>query len=162
LVLAPGRRISTSQFLAIPWAPDALVAKAAGVALPTQADEDRFIHGLRTRFRSMPTEQKDYLRRAELRLVDFNQVYNGTIKTRALVAADIKKNVHSPADVWREARQVENNSAYGSRYYELYRSEAIGAVLHANGVAMNLYTLGSEFDRSMRNMQKFVTPVGVH
>jgi hypothetical protein len=50
--------------------------------------------------------QQEYLARAELR----------------------GKNVHSSGDVWREARQVENDAEYGARYYQLYRAEALDAI----------------------------------
>ena len=93
--------------------------QAAGVAPPTEAEKDRFAKGLPSQFASLPREQQEYLRRAELRLVDFYAAYEGTIKTRAIVAADIRKSVHSSADVWREARQVENDAQYGARYYQL-------------------------------------------
>src|SRR5262252_492428 len=86
---------------------DALVAKTAGVPPPTEAEKYRFMQALPARFASLPREQQEDLRRAELRLVNFHLVYDGTVKTRAAVVADIKKNVHSSADVWREARQVE-------------------------------------------------------
>jgi hypothetical protein len=89
---------------------DTMVAKAAGVAPPTEADKDQFVRNLPSRFASMPTELKEYLRRAEIRLVEFDMVYDGTVKTHAAVLADIRKNVHSSADVWREARQVENDA----------------------------------------------------
>ena len=113
---------------------DNLVAQAAGVPPPAQTVKDEFIRSLPSRFASLPREQQEYLRRAELRLQGFYTVYVDTINTRAVVAADIRKNVHSSADVWREARQVENDAEYTGKYYQLYRNEAVGAVLNASRV----------------------------
>ena len=98
---------------------------------PTETDKDRFVRSLPSQFASWPKEQQEYLARAELRLVDLVQVHDGTIKTRAIVDADIRKNVHSSGDVWREARQVENDAEYGARYYQLYRAEAFDAITNA-------------------------------
>lgn len=89
---------------------DTMVAKAAAVAPPTEADKDQFVRNLPSRFASMPIEQKEHLRQAEIRLAQFHIVYDGTIKTHAAVLADIRKNVHSSTDVSREARQVENDA----------------------------------------------------
>ena len=47
------------------------------------------------------------------------------------------------ADVWREARQVENDAEYTARYYQLYRNEAVGAVLHANRVNTEIIGLAT-------------------
>jgi hypothetical protein len=91
---------------------DTMVAKAAGVAAPTEADNDRFVRNLPSHFASMPADLKEDLRQAEIRLAQFDIVYDGTVKTRAAVLADIRKNVHSSADVWREARQVENDARF--------------------------------------------------
>jgi len=76
-------------------------------------------------------------------LVNFHLVYGGTVKTRAAVVADIKKNVHSSADVWREARQVENDAEYGSKYYQLYRAEALTAGFNAARVNSDIMGLGT-------------------
>ena len=129
---------------------DALVAKAAGMAPPTEAEKDRFAKSLPSQFASLPREQQE-LRSAELRLVDFYTAYEGTIKTRAIVAADIRKSVHSSADVWREARQVENDAQYGARYYQLYRNEALTAGLDATRVNADILGLGRLGDSVMRN-----------
>jgi hypothetical protein len=98
---------------------DTMVAKAAGVAPPTEADKDRFVRNLPSRFASMPRELKEYLRQAELRLAEFDIVYDGTVKTHAAVLADIRKNVHSSADVPREARQVENDARATGKYWQI-------------------------------------------
>jgi hypothetical protein len=76
---------------------DTMVAKAAGVAASTEADKDRFVKNLPSHFASMPTELKEDLRQAEIRLAQFDMVYDGTVKTRAAMLADIRKNVHSSA-----------------------------------------------------------------
>jgi hypothetical protein len=132
---------------------DALVAKVAGMAPLTETEKDQFVRDLPSRFASMPREQQEYLRRAELRLVDLHTVYDGTVKTRAAVTADIRKNVHSPADVWREARQVENDAQYGSKYHQLYRGEALAAVAHANRVNAQILGLGTAVRSMVNNMK---------
>jgi len=93
---------------------DTVIAKAAGVAPPTETDKDQLIRTLSSRFASIPAEQKEYLREAEIRLVQFHIVYDGTIKTHAAVLADIRNNVRSSMDVSREARQVEKDADSGA------------------------------------------------
>jgi hypothetical protein len=132
---------------------DALVAKAAGIAPPTETEKEQFVRDLPTQFASMPREQQEYLRQAELRLVNLRMVYDGTAKTRAAIAADIRKNVHSSEDVWREARRVENDAEYGSKYHQLYRSEAFAAVAHANRVNAQILGLGTAVQSMVNNMR---------
>jgi hypothetical protein len=62
-------------------------------------------------------------------------VYEGTVKTRAAVIADIRKNVRSSADVWREARQVENDTEHDGKYWQSYLNE--GLVAGANAARVN-------------------------
>jgi hypothetical protein len=138
---------------------DALVAKAAGVSPSTQTEKDLFVHNLPSRFASLSKEQQEYLRRAELRLADFRTVYDGTVKTRAAVLADIRKNVHSSADVWREARRVENDSELDHKYWQLYLNEALGAVANANRVNGDILWQG-QASRSMSRSGDINTPVG--
>ena len=133
---------------------DDLVATVAGVAPPAQADKDQFVRDLPSQFTSLPREQQEYLTRAELRLVDLRMAYDGTVKARAAVVADIKKRVHSAEDVWREARQVENDAQYGSKYHQLYRSEAVAAIGHATRVNAQILSLGTAV-RSMVNTMKW-------
>jgi hypothetical protein len=114
---------------------EALVSKAAGVPPRTQAQKDQFTQSLAARFASMPREQPEHLRRAELRLASFRTVYDGTIKTRAAVITDIRKNVRSSGDVWREARQVENDSEHDGKYWQLYLNE--GLLAGANAARVN-------------------------
>jgi hypothetical protein len=140
---------------------DALVAKAAGIAPPADAEKERFVRNLPSQFASLSNEQKDYLRRAELRLVNLVQVHDGTIKTREVVDADIKKNVPSSRDVWREARQVENDAQYGSKYYKLYRAEALNALGNASLVNLDVMGLGRA-GRSTTKSGDINTPMGPH
>jgi hypothetical protein len=132
---------------------DALVAKAAGIVPPTQVEKDQFIRDLPSQFESMPREQQEYLRRAELRLVNLQTVYDGAAKTRAAITADIKKNVHSRDDVGREARRVENDAQSGSKYHQLYRTEALAAVAHANRVNAQILGLGTAVRSMVNNMK---------
>jgi hypothetical protein len=132
---------------------DALVAKVAGIAPPAQTEQDQFVRDLPSQFASMPREQQEYLRRAELRLVNLQTVYDGTVKARAAVTADIRKRVHSPEDVWREARQVENDAQYGSKYHQLYRAEALSAIAHANRVNAQILGLGTAVRSMVNNMK---------
>ena len=120
---------------------------------PTRTEREEFIRTLPSRFASLPREHQQYLRRAEIRLQNLYTVYVDTIKTRAVVAADIRKNVHSAADVWREARQVENVAEYTARYYQRYRKAAVGAVLNANRVNTDIIALGGLDDRISQIMR---------
>jgi hypothetical protein len=70
---------------------DALVAQAAGVAPPTKAAEDQFIRSLPSRFGSMPREQQEYLRQADVRLESWYSKYIQTIQKRAAMIADIQE-----------------------------------------------------------------------
>jgi len=130
-----------------------VVAKAAGFAPPTETDKDRFVRSLPSQFASWPKEQQEYLARAELRLVNLVQVHDGTIKTRAIVDADIRKNVHSSEDVWREARRVENDAQYGSKYHQLYHAGALAALAHANRVNAQILGLGTAVRSMVNNMR---------
>ena len=136
-----------------------LVAQAAGVAPPTQAEKERFVRNLPAQFASWPPEQRDYLRRAEIRLASLRLVYEGTIKTRAAVLADVKSSVHSAADVSGEARQVENDAQYTGKYYQLYRSEVMGALFNAGRVNRAVTGLGAA-GRSTARSSDINTPVG--
>ena len=140
---------------------DTVVAKAAGVAPPTETDKDRLVRSLASGFASWPRDRQEYLARAELRLVNLVQVHDGTIKTRAIVDADIRKNVHSSGDVWREARQGENEAEYGARYYQLYRAEAWNAFANANRVNLDVMGLGRA-GRSTAKGADINTPLGQH
>jgi hypothetical protein len=140
---------------------DTVVAKAAGVAPPTETDKDRFVRSLASEFASWSRQQQEYMARAELRLVNLLQVHDGTIKTRAIVDADIRKNVHSSGAVWREARQVENDAEFGARYYQLYRAEALNAIGYANRVNLDVMGLGRA-GRSTAKSADINTPMGQH
>jgi hypothetical protein len=84
-----------------------MVAKAAGVAPPTEIDKEQFIRSLPSRFASMPTEKKQDLREAEIRLAQFHIVYDdGTIKTHAAVLADIRNSNPTPPDIRSADRNV--------------------------------------------------------
>ena len=100
-----------------------LVAQAAGVGPPTETDKDRLIRTLPSQFGSLSKVQQEALRRAELRVVPVNDGYTGTIKTRAAMIADIKRNVHSSADVPPVARQVENDTQHDGKYWQSYLNE---------------------------------------
>lgn len=128
--------------------------KSPGSRRLTQAEKDQFVRDLPSQFASLPREQQEYLTRAELRLANLRVVYDGTIKTRAAVIADIKGRVRSPEDVWRGARQVENDAEYGSKYHQLYRAEALAAVAHATRVNAQILGLGAAV-RSMVNNAKW-------
>jgi hypothetical protein len=138
---------------------DALVAKIAAVEAPAPSDKEQLMPNLAGQFGSMAREQQEYLRRAELRLVNFHLVYDGTIKTRATIAADIRKSVHSSGDVPREALQVENDAEYGSRYYQLYRAEALAAIGNATRVNSDIVGLGRA-GRSNTKSGDINTPIG--
>ena len=154
---------------------DALVAQAAGVAPPLvqetgrpcsvalTAARDQFIRSFPSRFDSLPEEQQRYLKNAEIRVATFDIVYRQTIQTRAVVTADIRRNVHSSADVSREARQVENDSvcvAIGAtlrcgKYWQGLEKEERAAVLNAFRINTQLIQMGSTVrENSNRQMQE--------
>jgi hypothetical protein len=133
------------------FASDALVAEIAGVAPPTQADKDQFVRSLPSHFASMPKEQQEYLRASQVRLANIHMDIDGTIKTRAAVEADIRQNVHSPADVSREARQIENDSQYGAKYYQLNHAEMTSAFFQAQSVNRQIQGLGRASQGVMKN-----------
>jgi hypothetical protein len=114
ILVNSGGMIVTKNDVDCQFYSDTMVAKAAGVAPPTESDKEQFVRNLRSRFLSMPAEQKEYLRQAEIRLAQFHIVYDGTIKTHAVVLADIRKHVHSSTDVSGEARQVESDADSGA------------------------------------------------
>jgi hypothetical protein len=136
-----------------------LVAQAAGVSPPTDKDEEQFIHNLAWRSWFLTQEQRENLRHAEVRLADFRLVYDGSIKTRTVMIADIKASVHSPGDVARIAREAENESGYTGKYYQMFRSEELAALGHAgrvNGAVLGLGAAG----RSMGRSGDINTPIG--
>jgi hypothetical protein len=128
---------------------DTLVAKAAGVAPPAQAEKDQLMRTLSSGSASLSKEQQEYLRAAEVRFVKFWLVYGGTIKTRAIVTADIRRSVRSPADVWRCARQVEND--VDRKYWRMYMNEGLTAVANAGRVNADIVALGGLNDSVSRN-----------
>jgi hypothetical protein len=136
----------------------ALVAQAAGVAPPTQAEKDQFIQNISSRFASLPREQQENLRRAELRLWSLRTVFDGSKRTRAAMTADIKKNVHSSADVSREARQLEDDTEHNGKYWQSYLKEGMAAVFNASRVNGDIIWLGGEMERTSRNQQSFGKP----
>jgi hypothetical protein len=134
---------------------DTLVAQAAAVAPPAQAEKDRFVQSIASRFASLPKDQQEHLRRAELRLWSLRTVYEGSIRTRAAMLADIRRNVHSSADVGREARQLENDTEHDGKYWQSYLSEGMTAIFNAGRVNGDLIWLGGEMERTSRNQQSY-------
>ena len=69
------------------------------------------------------------------------------------------KSVQSPGDVGRVARQVENDSEYTGKYYQMFHSEELSAGARAarvNGAVLGLGTAG----RSMGRSGDINTPMG--
>jgi hypothetical protein len=108
------------------------------------------MQSLPSQFASMPSEQREYLRRAELRLASFRTVYDGTIRTRAAVISDIRKNVHSSADVGREARRIENDAEHDGKYWQSYLKEALVAGANASRVNGDIVWQGSASESMSR------------
>jgi hypothetical protein len=132
--------------------------KRPGVAPPAQTEKDQFIQSIPSRFASLPKEQQEHLRRAELRLWSLRTVYDGSIRTRAAMIADIKRNVHSSADVSREARQLENETEHDGKYWQSYLNEGVTAIFRAGRVNGDIIWLGGEMERTSRNQQSFGKP----
>ena len=121
-----------------------LVALAAGIAPPTQAEKDQFIQTLPSQFGSMPKWQQEYLKRADGRLWGFATIYSRYNGARGEMIADIRRNVHSSQDIPNEARQVENDCVNANGKY-FVRSLVEGAT---NVITMSM---GLEaIERSMR------------
>jgi hypothetical protein len=147
-----GGMLVTQKDVDSQFSSDALVAQAAGLAPPTQAEKDQFIRSLPSRFASMPKEQKADLAAAEVRLANFENVFRNSIKTRAAIIADIRRAVHSSADLSREARQLEWDTGPLEKYGQSYQTELTGAILGANR------TIGIQ-----KQMQgKYPTNNGIH
>ena len=134
---------------------NAFVAQIAGVALPTQADKDRFVADLPLRFASMPAEERERLRDAQIRLASVHLTVDNADarETRAIVESDIRGSVHSSEDVARVARQVENDSLYGARYDKLSVTERLNAISRAQRVNSQITTMGRAVRDTMRNSQ---------
>ena len=120
-------------------ASNALIAKAAGISPPTQAERDEFLRDLPSKFPTLAAEEQQYLRLAESRLANFRQIYDSTRQIHAAITADIRKSVHSSEDAWREARVVENDSRSGYKYHRAYH----GALAHALLAPSRIFSLGA-------------------
>lgn len=125
VVVRSGGMIVTRDNVDCLFYADTLVAKAAAVAPPIAADKDRFVGDLPSRFAAMPMRQRQDLSQAEIRLARLEAVYDGTVKTHAAMVADIRKAVHAPADVRREARRVENDAAPAGEQIDAAPSQAL-------------------------------------
>jgi hypothetical protein len=132
---------------------DTFVAGIAGVAPPTQADKDRFVQSLPARFASMPAAERENLRRSQSRLGSVHLSIDGTIKTKAAVESYIRTNVHSSEDVFRVAREVENDSLYGAKYDVAGKAEKISAIRHAQQVNRQIIGMGNAVRNTLRHSQ---------
>jgi hypothetical protein len=121
-----------------------LVALAAGIAPPTQAEKDQFVRTLPSQFGSMPKWQQEYLERADGRMWGFATIYSRYSGTRGAMIADIKRNVRSSADIPNQARQVENDCVNRDGKY-FVRSLLEGAT-NVTTMSMGLEAI----ERSMR------------
>jgi len=130
---------------------DAFVAQIAGVAPPTQADKDRFVASLPSRFASMPAEERERLRMSQARLASVHLSIDGTIRTKAAVESYIKTNVHSSEDVFRVARQVETDCQYRAKYDLASKAEKINAIAHAQQVSRQIIGMGNAVRNVMKN-----------
>jgi len=130
---------------------DAFVAGIAGVAPPTQADKDRFVASLPSRFASMPAEERENLRMSQARLASVHLSIDGTIKTKAAVESYIRTNVRSSEDVFRVARQVENDSQYRAKYDLAGRAEKINAIRNAQQVNRQITAINGAVRNVMKN-----------
>ena len=72
--------------------------------------------------------------------------------------ADSRRKVHTSADVWHEARRLENDSEYGARHCELYRAEALTALTNADRV--NACVLGFGTASQSMTRSDINTPAG--
>jgi ketosteroid isomerase-like protein len=146
VVVNSGGTIITKVHVDSLYYSNALVAEAAGLAPPAQAEKDQLIRSLPSRFGSLTKEQQEYLSRANGRMWAFATIYSQTKNTRAAMIADIRRNVHSSADIPKEARRVENDCVNDNGKY-FQRSLLEGAT--------NVTTMSMGLDairRTMRDM----------
>ena len=148
VVVNSGGTIITKAHVDSLYHSNALVAEAAGLAPPAQAEKDQLIRSLPSRFGSLTKEQQEYLSRANGRMWGFATIYSRYTGTRAAMIADIRRNVHSSADIPKEARRVENDCVNNNGKY-FVRSLLEGAT-NVTTMSMGLEAI----ERSMRDMGK--------
>src|SRR5262249_56149420 len=100
VIVHAGRRLINRFKIDCLFASTTQVAEAAGVPPPTLAEKENFLRELPSSFRSMTTEEQEYLRLAESRYARFLRMYESSVNGLT-IADDIKRSVTSPQDVWR-------------------------------------------------------------
>jgi hypothetical protein len=111
---------------------EALVAQVAGVAGPTPSDKERRLRELPSRVASLPAQQQEDLEYGELRLANLRGQYEDSVQAHAVIVEDIRRSVHSPVDVWRVARQMEDEGSRPTgRYAQLWRNDKLASIQHA-------------------------------
>jgi hypothetical protein len=109
VVVSTGDVIITRLSVESLFASNALVAKIAGVAPPSQSEIDECLGLLPAQFASLTKEQQEFFRQAESRLARFQEMHASHFIGPSVVA-EIKKTVRSPKDVPDRARALENTA----------------------------------------------------
>jgi hypothetical protein len=91
------------------FASNALVAKIAGVAPPSQSEIDECLRLMPSQYGSLTKEQQEFFRQAESRLARFQQMYASRFIGPSVVS-EVKKTVHSSKEVPDRARALENTA----------------------------------------------------
>src|SRR5215831_6459638 len=152
VIVHAGRRLINRFKIDCLFASTTQVAEAAGVPPPTLAEKENFLRELPSSFRSMTTEEQEYLRLAESRYARFLRMYESSVNGLT-IADDIKRSVTSPKDVWRAARAVENDSLEGARYDRAYKASVVVSaggyqlteLMLEQGIGYAQYLAGSGF-----------------
>jgi hypothetical protein len=109
VIVNAGGMIITRLSVESLFASNALVAKIAGLAPPSQTDIDECLRLLPSQFASLTKEQQEFFRQAESRLARFQEMYASHFIGPSVVS-EIKKTVRSPKEVPDRARALENTA----------------------------------------------------
>ena len=153
IIVNSGGFIITQRDVDWQFEADAFVAQTAGVAPFAPADKERFVKSLPARFASMSASERENLRGSQIRYGNVVMSMEGAPRTRAAIESYIKANVHSPDDVSRVARQVENDSSYQAKYNIASVNEKLGQIRRAQAVNRRLEATGQAVRDTMRSSQ---------
>jgi hypothetical protein len=84
------------------------VAKTAGLPLSTEASRAAYIRELPQKFATMPQDEKIRLARADVRWFDLENPILNHSDLRQIATNEVHEHVHSPQDVFTEARSLED------------------------------------------------------
>jgi hypothetical protein len=135
---------------------ETFVARAAGVPPPTDAQKAAFTSTLATRLGGMSADEKYQLASAELRAANISMIYNGNggnNRGRAAMIDYIRQNVRSSDDVSRVTLEVERQSEYNGKFYNLYMSDQMHILSNAIRVNGQIAGMGQTVRSTLRQGQ---------